>query len=69
MATIYKVSYVVAGEQHPGAILNTESRPSRGDHVRLGSRDFVVEEVIDLIPPRGDFHYLHATVKPPDKDQ
>ena len=64
MTTIYKVSYVVAGEQHPGAILNTEARPGRGDHVRLGAREFVVEEVIDLIPPRGDFHYLHATVRP-----
>ncbi|MDF1501131.1 MAG: hypothetical protein P1P76_11745 [Anaerolineales bacterium] len=64
MATIFKVSYVVAGEQHPGAILNTETRPRRGDHVRLGARDFVVEEVIDLIPPRGDFHYVHATVRP-----
>jgi hypothetical protein len=69
MATIYKVSYVVAGEKHPGAILNTESRPVRGDLVRLGAQDFVVEEVIDLIPPRGDFQYLHATVKPPEDEE
>jgi hypothetical protein len=68
MATIFKVSYVVAGEEHPGAILNTAARPERGDHVRLGSRDFVVEEVIDLIPPRGDFEYLHATIRPPDEE-
>lgn len=66
MATIFKVSYVVAGEKHPGAILNTEKRPQPGDRVRLGSDDFVVDEVIDLIPPRGDFHYLHATVHPQD---
>ena len=65
MATIFKVSYVVAGEQHPGAILNTETRPHTDDRVRLGSDDFVVDEVIDLMPPRGDFQYLHATVRPP----
>lgn len=67
MASIFKVSYVVAGEEHPGAIMNTETRPRRGDLIRLGSDDFIVEEVIDLIPPRGDFHYLHATVRPPDE--
>jgi hypothetical protein len=68
MATIFKVSYVVAGEEHPGAILNTESRPKRGDHIRLGSREFIVQEVIDLIPPRGDFQYVHATVLPSKDD-
>jgi hypothetical protein len=26
--------------------------------------DFTVVEVIDLVPARGDFHYLHATVRP-----
>jgi tRNA(Glu) U13 pseudouridine synthase TruD len=67
MATIFKVSYVVAGEQHPGAILNTETRPQTGDRVRLGSDDFVVDEVIDLMPPRGDFQYLHVTVRPPEE--
>ncbi len=67
MAATFKVSYVVAGEEHPGAILNTETRPRQGDLVRLGSDDFVVEEVIELIPPRGDFYYLHATVRPPDE--
>jgi hypothetical protein len=35
----------------------------------LGAQDFVVEEVIDLIPPRGDFQYLHATVKPPEDEE
>jgi hypothetical protein len=64
MANIYKVSYVVSGEDHPGAILNTESRPQKGDLVKLGSRKFTVVEVIDLIPPKGEFHYLHATLQP-----
>jgi hypothetical protein len=29
----------------------------------LGEREFTVLEVIDLIPPRGDFHYLHVTIQ------
>jgi len=64
MAAIYKVSYVVAGGDHPGAILNTSKRPRKGDLVKLGKKPFKVVEVIDLIPPRGEFRYLHATVKP-----
>lgn len=63
MANIYKVSYVVSGEDHPGAIMNTDTRPKKGDQVRLGSRKFTVVEVIDLIPPKGEFHYLHATLQ------
>jgi hypothetical protein len=63
MAAIYKVSYVVSGEDHPGAILNTETRPKKGDHIKLGRKEFKVVEVIDLVPPRGEFHYLHATLQ------
>ena len=62
MPAIYKVSYVVSGEDHPGAILNSETAPHQGDVISLGSSDFKVIEVIDLVPPRGDFRYLHATL-------
>jgi len=62
MPAIYKVSYVVSGEDHPGAILNSETPPRQGDVISLGSSDFEVIEVIDLVPPRGDFNYLHATL-------
>lgn len=65
MAAIYKVSYVVTGEEHPGAILNTNKRPKKGDHIKLGSREFTVLEVIDLMPPKGEFRYLHATLTTP----
>ena len=64
MSMNYKVSYVVRGEKHPGAILSTKKRPKPGDLIQLGEREFVIEEVINLIPPRGAFHYLHATVRP-----
>jgi hypothetical protein len=60
----YKVSYVVRGEKHPGAILSTKKRPQPGELIQLGEREFVIEEVINLIPSRGAFHYLHVTVRP-----
>lgn len=63
MAPVYKVSYVVLGESHPGAILNADQPPKVGDSVKLGTRKFVVVEVLDLIPSRGDFHFLHATLR------
>ncbi len=64
MASVYKVSYVVAGEEHPGAILNADQPPRVGDQVTLGKRRFVVLEVVDLLPARGDFRFLHATLRP-----
>jgi hypothetical protein len=64
MAPVYKVSYVVTGEDHPGAILNMDRAPAVGDPIDLGERRFVVTEVIELLPPRGDFHFLHATLAP-----
>jgi len=64
MSAIYKVSYVVVGETHPGAILNTENKPVVGDHITLGGREFIVLEIVDLMPARGEFHFLHATLHP-----
>ncbi|MFN2269669.1 MAG: hypothetical protein ACK2US_02450 [Anaerolineae bacterium] len=61
---IYKVSYVVIGQPHPGEIINQDEPPQVGDQVTLGGALFEVVEVIDLAPPRGDFAYLHATCQP-----
>jgi hypothetical protein len=61
---IYKVSYVVTGKPHPGEIVNMDSPPRVGDRVTLGDETFEVTEVVDLIPPRGEFAYLHATCRP-----
>ncbi len=61
---IYKVSYVVVGKPHLGVIVNLDAPPRVGDRVQLGDEMFEVIEVIDLIPPRGDFAYLHATCQP-----
>jgi len=60
---IYKVSYVVTGASHPGAILN-DGRPRVGERIRLDGEPFEVVEVIDLMPPRGEFAYVHATCEP-----
>ena len=62
--TIYKVSYVVQGGDHPGAIVNEDKKPEVGDRVHLGAQKFEVVEIVDLMPARGDFSFLHVTVQP-----
>ncbi len=64
MTTIYKVSYVVQGGGHPGAIVNEEKKPEIGQLVTLGAKEFRVLEVVDLMPARGEFNFLHVTVEP-----
>jgi hypothetical protein len=60
---VYKVSYVVAGSEHPGAIINRDHAPIVGERITLGDDSFEVVEVLDLMPPRGEFFYIHATVR------
>lgn len=66
---IYKVSYVVLGGRHPGAIVSQERAPRVGEVVSLGEERFEVVEVVDLIPPRGDFAYFHVTLRPLAQEQ
>ncbi|MBN1876606.1 MAG: hypothetical protein JXA33_20440 [Anaerolineae bacterium] len=61
---IYKVSYVVTGAAHSGAIINQDTAPQVGEIVELGHEMFEVIEVMDLLPPQGDFAYLHVTCRP-----
>ena len=61
---IYKVSYVVSGGDNPGGIKNENERPQVGAIVQIGRMKFEVTEVHEIIPPRDDFQFLHATVKP-----
>ena len=61
---IYKVSYVVAGGYHPGAIINQSYPPQIGEKIQLGESWFEVTGVQDLLPPQGEFAYLHADCKP-----
>jgi hypothetical protein len=60
---IYKVSYVIIGNDHPGTILNQDHMPQRGEIVQLGKETFEIVEVLELVPPRGEFHYIHVTCR------
>jgi hypothetical protein len=66
---IYKVSFVVQGGTHPGGIQNLDERPKLGDVLTLGNQKFEIVEVMEIIPPRGDFAYLHATCRPIDEEE
>ncbi|MBC8098180.1 MAG: hypothetical protein H7Y11_01945 [Armatimonadetes bacterium] len=61
---IYKVSYVVANGDYPGGIKNEDHYPQPGMRVQIGRTEFEVTQVHAIMPPRGDFQFLHATVKP-----
>ena len=65
MAT-YKISYVVKGADHPGGIVNKDSPPVIGETFRVGEIRLKVLEVVELMPPRGEFYYLHATCEKVD---
>ncbi|HEX3053941.1 MAG TPA: hypothetical protein VHP83_25020 [Aggregatilineaceae bacterium] len=60
----YKVSYVVIGGEHPGAIVNELARPEVGGQVKIGKSTFEIVEIYEVMPMRGDFAFLHATVRP-----
>ncbi len=60
---IYKVSYVVVGSQHPGAIINHIEKPKVGDRVEIGRYSFEIMEIQEMMAPRADFQFLHATVR------
>ena len=59
----YKVSYVVAGGEHPGAIININKRPQKGEEIVFDGHVFEILEVMELMPPVGNFGFLHATCK------
>ncbi len=60
---IYKVSYVVVDKPELGAIVNLDAPPRVGDRVQLGDEMCEVAEVVDLVPPRDNFAYLHVTCR------
>jgi hypothetical protein len=60
---IYKVSVVVPEHRDLGGIQNMEKRPEPADKLQIGRETFEVVEVIELMPPRGEFSYLHVTCK------
>lgn len=61
---IYKVSYVVRDGKTAGGIKNQSQAPEIGGIVRIGLQEFEIIEVHEIMPPRGEFLYLHATIEP-----
>jgi len=64
MVKIYKISYVVIDNHHPGAIINARQRPLAGDIIQLGQEQFEVYEVLELTPPSEGFYHIQAKCKP-----
>jgi hypothetical protein len=60
---IYKISFVVPGRRKAGGIENSEVAPHPGERWQVGKQLLEIVEVIELLPPRGDFTYLHATCR------
>jgi len=46
-----------------------ENYPRVGEKIQLGDLLVEVVEVRELMPPMGDFAYLHATCRPVKADQ
>lgn len=59
----YKVSYVIEGGDFPGKIVNREEEPQVGDEVCLDGALFEIIEVTELIAPKDDFGFVHATCR------
>lgn len=57
----YKVSFVVANSDHPGAIMTVDQYPEIGDEVVFNGAVFKVTEVMELMPTVGNFGFLHVT--------
>ena len=60
---VYKVSFVVTGTDHPGAIRNQDHQPQPGERVQIGADWVEVLEALELAPQRGGFHYFHVTCR------
>jgi len=66
---IYKVSYVVKGGEYPGSIKNEYEEPKVGSRVKVGPIECEILEIQQIMPPRGDFLFLHATVVPVENNK
>jgi hypothetical protein len=58
---VCKLSIVIPEGGHAGAILDAASIPEPGDNLQLGPVTVKVLEVRELLPPRGDFRFVHVT--------
>ncbi|MCC6187892.1 MAG: hypothetical protein IT318_02565 [Anaerolineales bacterium] len=58
---ICKLSIVIPGGTHAGAILDRPRPPQVGERIQLADVTVEVIEVTELLPPRGDFRFIHVT--------
>ncbi|MEA3309359.1 MAG: hypothetical protein U9Q70_07600 [Chloroflexota bacterium] len=58
---IYKVSYVIKNSKQPGAIINQSAPPEIDSEIQLGAHKCQIVEIEELLPPQGNFAYLHVT--------
>ena len=65
--TTYKLSIVVPGRRDVGGIQNLNYEPKPGDIIVLDKEEYEIVDLAELMPPRGDFAYLHATCRPAEK--
>jgi len=63
---IWKVSYVIDGSLMACGIVNLDHAPEPGEVLKIEGDLFEVLESLELILPRGEFHYIHVTCKPVD---
>lgn len=64
----YKLSIVVPDRRDIGGILNLEKEPQPGDVILLGREEYKIVDIVELMPPRGNFVYLHAICQPLEKN-
>jgi hypothetical protein len=60
---VCKLSIVIPGSPHSGVILNTTTLPQVGDRLPVGDSLVEVVEIKELLPPSGEFHFVHVTAK------
>lgn len=60
---VWKVSYVIRDSSQAGGIINLDHAPQTGEVMVIAGDKLEVLESLELIPARGEFHYIHATCK------
>jgi hypothetical protein len=58
---VCKLSIVIPGGGHSGAIVDRWRMPQVGEMMDLGDVVVAVDEVKELLPPRGEFRFIHVT--------
>ena len=66
--TVYKLSLVVPGRRDLGGLQEFDQEPKPGDNVWLGQEKYQIVEVVELMRPRNETIFLHATCQPAEEE-